>query len=113
MKYSESLKNNQDFRKVYRKGKSLANKHLVLYVMKNSLTVNRIGISVSKKVGNSVVRHRITRLVREAYRLNEEAISPGYDMVVIGREAAKGKGFADIERSLLHLYRLHGIQGIE
>lgn len=113
MKYSESLKNNQDFRKVYRKGKSLANKHLVLYVMKNSLPVNRIGISVSKKVGNSVVRHRITRLVREAYRLNEEAISPGYDMVVIGREAAKGKNFEDIERSLLHLYRLHDIHGIE
>ncbi|MDD7268139.1 MAG: ribonuclease P protein component [Lachnospiraceae bacterium] len=110
MKYSESLKKYKDFHRVYRKGKSFANKHLVMYVMKNSLTVNRIGISVSKKVGNSVVRHRITRLVREAYRLNEEAVAAGYDIVVIGREAAKDQSFAVIEQSLLHLYHLHGMK---
>lgn len=71
MEYSESLKKNRDFKTVYGNGKSRANKYLVMYVMKNGTEKNRIGISVSKKVGNSVVRHHLTRLIREIYRLNE------------------------------------------
>ena len=70
-KFSESLKKNYDFQQVYRKGKSYANKYLVMYVLENNMDKNRLGISVSKKVGNSVVRHRITRLIRESYRLHE------------------------------------------
>ena len=69
----ESLKKNDDFRKCYRTGKSYVNRDLVLYVCGNDLGRNRIGISVSKKVGNSVVRHRITRLIRESYRLHKDA----------------------------------------
>ena len=72
MKFSESLKKNMDFQKVYNGGKSYANKYLVMYVLENNLNKNRIGISVSKKVGNSVIRHRITRLIRESYRLHED-----------------------------------------
>ena len=72
MKFSESLKKNMDFRNVYNKGTSHANKLLVMYVLKNDTQRNRLGISVSKKVGNSVVRHHLTRLVRESYRLHEE-----------------------------------------
>ena len=72
MRFSESLKKNRDFQTVYNKGKSLANSYLVMYVMDNGLEKNRLGISVSKKVGNSVVRHRLTRLIRESYRLSEE-----------------------------------------
>ena len=64
MKFSESLKKNTDFQKVYRQGTSAANKYLVMYVLENHLEKNRIGISVSKKVGNSVVRHHLCRLVR-------------------------------------------------
>ena len=63
MKFSESLKKNKDFQTVYRQGKSYANKYLVLYIMENQTEKNRIGISVSKKVGNSVVRHHLTRLI--------------------------------------------------
>ena len=72
MKYSESLKKNKDFQYIYRKGKSYANKYLVMYVLENGTSQNRLGISVSKKVGNSIVRHRLTRLIRESYRLQEE-----------------------------------------
>ena len=71
MKKSESLKKNHQFQFVYKNGKSYANKYLVMYVEENGTGRNRIGISVSRKVGNSVVRHRITRLVRESYRLHE------------------------------------------
>ena len=78
MKFSDSLKKNDDFRNVYKNGKSYANKYLVMYVLENSMEINRIGISVSKKVGNSVVRHRVTRLVRESYRLHENIFHSGY-----------------------------------
>ena len=71
MIFSESLKKNQDFQRVYRAADSRANRYLVLYRLENGLSKNRIGISVSKKVGNSVVRHHMCRLIRESYRLNE------------------------------------------
>ena len=89
MVFSESLKKNRDFQTVYKKGRSLANSYLVMYVLKNETMRNRLGISVSKKVGNSVVRHHLTRLVRESYRLSEEHFQRGYDIVVIVRTSAK------------------------
>ena len=77
MQFSESLKKNRDFQIVYKRGKSYANKYLVMYKKPNGLNKNRIGISVSKKVGNSVVRHRLTRLIRESYRLQESKMQCG------------------------------------
>ncbi len=109
MKYSESLKKYHDFQVVYRKGKSYANKYLVMYIMENQKDCNRLGISVSKKVGNSVVRHRLTRLIRESYRLKEEKFQCGYDIIVIARVGAKGKSYNDIESALIHLGHLHNI----
>ena len=88
---------------VYHQGKSQANKYLIMYALQNAGTRNRLGISVSKKVGNSVVRHHLTRLVRESYRLNEEQFQSGYDLVVIVRPSAKEKGYHEIESALLHL----------
>lgn len=111
MIFSESLKKNRDFQKVYRRGKSAANKYLVMYIWKNDSNRNRLGISVSKKVGNSVVRHRLTRLLREGYRLNEEDFQAGYDIVVIARPAAKESGFHEIENALLHLRKIHKLNG--
>ena len=107
MKFSESLKKNRDFKNVYRNGKSNANRYLVMYVLDNGLEKNRLGISVSKKVGNSIVRHRLTRLIRESYRLNEDRFPCGKDIVVIARAAAKGKNCREIESALLHLGKLH------
>ena len=109
MKYTESLKKYGDFRQVYQKGKSFANRSLVMYVYENKSCGNRIGISVSKKVGNSVVRHRVTRLIRESCRLNEERFVRGLDVVIVARPGAKELGFFAVERALLHLAGLHRI----
>ena len=109
MKYSESLKKNEDFKEVYKNGRSLANRFLVLYVKENDLGRNRVGISVSKKVGNSVVRHRITRLIREGYRLQEEYFHIGYDLVFIARVNAKDCAYFEIESAIYHLAKKHHI----
>ena len=98
-----SLKKNEDFKKVFDEKKSCANKYLILYYRENELEVNRLGIQVSKKVGNSVVRHRLTRLIRESFRLNEKSFKHGLDLVVIARSDAKGKTYKEIEDALLHL----------
>ena len=109
MHFSESLKKNKDFQRVYRKGKSYANKLLVMYVLKNDSECNRLGISVSKKVGNSVVRHHVTRLIRESYRLQEEVFNSGLDIVVVARSGAKESTYHEIEKALLHLGNLHHV----
>ena len=109
MKKSESLKKNRDFGNVYKKGKSLANKYLVMYVLENQTETNRLGISVSKKVGNSIKRHHLTRLIRESYRLQEDIFNSGLDIVVIARVNAKDADYHKIESALLHLGGLHHI----
>ena len=109
MKFSESLKKNDQFREVYKRGKSLANKYLVIYVLENNLEINRLGISVSKKVGNSVVRHNLARLIRESYRLHEDMFNSGLDIVVVARKSAADINYHDMESALLHLFRLHKI----
>ena len=109
MIFSESLKKNQDFQRVYRAADSRANRYLVLYRLENGLSKNRIGISVSKKVGNSVVRHHMCRLIRESYRLNEKSLKPGYDLVVVVRPLAKSRSYREIESALLHLMKLQNL----
>jgi ribonuclease P protein component len=109
MRKTKSIKKNQDYREVYSTGKSYANRNLVMYMKNNRTKENRLGISVSKKVGNSVIRHKITRLVKESYRMNEESILCGLDIVVVARIGAKGKNYFEVESSLLHLMKLHGI----
>lgn len=110
MEYSESLKKNKDFQIVYKEGKSYANKYLVMYIKENCLNKNRLGISVSKKIGNSVVRHRLTRLIRESYRLNEKGFQCGFDIVIIGRVNAKDKSFDEIEKAICHLRKMQCIE---
>lgn len=105
----ESLKKNRDFQTVYKNGKSFANKYLVMYLLENGLDRNHLGISVSKKVGNSVVRHHLTRLIRESYRLQEAKFQTGYDIVIIARVSAKERSYHEIENALVHLGKLHHI----
>ena len=109
MKFSDSLKKNADFQNVYQNGVSYANRLLVMYVLKNQTDSNRIGISVSKKVGNSVIRHHLTRLIRESYSLHEDMINSGLDIVVVARVNAKNSTYSDIESALLHLGHLQNI----
>lgn len=103
------VEKNKDFQNVYNNGVSFANRYLVMYVLKNNTENNRIGISVSKKVGNSVIRHHITRLVRESYRLHEDMFDSGLDIVVIARVSARHVGYKEIESAVLHLGGLHRI----
>ena len=111
MKYSESLKKNRDFQQVYKRGTSKANRYLVMYVLKNQYMKNRLGISVSKKVGNSVVRHRLTRLIRESYRLNEAEFENSLDIVVVARPQAKDRSYQEIESAFMNLAQKHAIAG--
>ena len=110
------IKKNNEFKLVYRRGKSLANNLLVLYVFKNNRnklddnsTFNKIGISVSKKVGNSVVRSRSKRLITESYRLNKENLKNGYDFVFVARTAIKDKSYAEVESSMKKLFNKAGL----
>lgn len=105
----EKLGKNSEFKKVYKFGKSKANRYLVMILVKRESGPNRYGFSVSKKVGNSVVRHRITRLLRESVRLNDAQLKKSYNVVIVARNTAKGRSFQEIESAFLHLCRLHGM----
>ena len=110
MIYSGSLKKNRDFQRVYKQGTSYANRLLVMYILENGTDENRLGISVSKKVGNSVVRHRVARLIRESYRLNEGFFQRGLDIVVVARVRSAFAGYAELERDLLRLLDKLGVR---
>ena len=107
MIFTDSLRSNRDFRTVYKSGRSFANKYLVVYLLENNTDRNRLGISVSKKVGNSVVRHRLKRLIKESYRLHENMFNSGLNIVAIARVGAGKADYHQIECALLHLMRLH------
>ena len=113
MKFSESLKKNIDFQNVYRNGKSYANRFLVVYILENHTEKNRLGISVSKKVGNSVIRHHLTHLIRESYRLHEDMFDSGLDIVVIASATARNISYHEVESALMHLGRLHKIVHVD
>ena len=109
MIFTEGLKKNSDFKAVYKEGRSKANRYLVVYVRENGSEINRLGISVSKKVGNSVYRHYFKRCVKESYRLHEKVFKSGLDIVVLARQGAKGIRYSDIESALMHLMRIHKV----
>ncbi len=117
MKKTISLRNYLQFKAVYNERKAKSDNYITVFIRKNDLDINRLGISVSKKVGNSVARHRLTRLIRESYRLHEDEFNSGLDIVVVGKAGANPKKdednypvkCMDIERSLLKLARYHKI----
>ena len=118
LKNTESLKNNLQFRRVYNEARPKADNYFVMFIRENGLDHNRLGISVSKKTGNSVIRHRLTRLIRESYRLHEDMFSSGLDIVVTIRGVKKNPQIKDeikrikrqdVDKSLIYLSRKHGI----
>ena len=105
----QSVRKNTEFQSIYRTGKSRANRFFIMYCAPSSGD-GRIGISVSKKVGNSVVRHRIKRLVKECYRLHRDEIRDGLDIIVVARQDSKDKSYREIEGAFLHLLKLQHIR---
>ena len=103
------LKKNAEFRVVYKRGKSFSNNLLVLYIYRNNKSFNKLGVSVSKKVGKSVVRNRIKRLIKESIRLNCDNLKVGYNMVFIARNASNDKSYRDIESSVKYLIKKAGL----
>ena len=102
MKYSCALKLNHIFRRLYHTS-GQGNGYLVLYARKNSLGINRVGITVSKKLGHAVVRNRVRRRLREVYRLNEDRFTPGWDIVVVSRSRCIGADFRKLTPRYLSL----------
>ena len=103
VKYTVSLKENRQFRRLYAKGKNSVTPYLVLYCRKNGRAVSRLGITVSRKLCKAVTRNKIRRRIREIYRLNEDRLQPGYDLVVVARVKAAYGTYRDLERSFLKL----------
>jgi ribonuclease P protein component len=105
LRKSEHLRKSPDFKKVYANGRSCSDHFLVLFVLPNGLGTNRIGLSVSSKVGGAVTRNRIKRLFREVYRLNKDRLTPGLDLVFLARKDAAKLDFRRMEKSILMLYK--------
>ena len=105
----ERLRKNAQFSDVYRSHHSFANEYIIMYVRNNGETYNRVGVSISKKVGNSVVRHRVKRLVKEAFRNSENMFNSGLDIVFVAKKNAAVMTFDDAKKSLMDLAASHHI----
>jgi len=99
LKATVTLKKNSDFRRLYKSGRSTANRLLVLYIRRNGRGTNRVGITVTTKLGGAVQRNRVRRRIREIYRLNAQSLQPGYDIVIVARVRARYATYAELERS--------------
>lgn len=113
MKTRYTLKKNSDFRRLYSKGKSAVNPYLAVYCRKNRSDTNRLGYTVSTKLGHAVVRNRVRRRLREIYRLNAASLSSGWDIVVVARVRCVGAEYASIEAAFLDACRRLGLTAEE
>ena len=105
MKFTVSLKKNYEFRRLYNRGKSAVSQHVVVYCRRNGETHNRLGVTVSTKIGGAVQRNRVRRRLKEIYMLNEANMAPGYDIVVVARVRSRFAGYRELENAVLSLFR--------
>jgi len=105
MKFTTSLKKNHEFKRLYNKGKSAASQCAVVYCRRNGSPGNRLGVTVSTKLGGAVQRNRIRRRLKEIYRINEGKMSAGFDVVIVARMRSRYSGFGELESSILSLLR--------
>ena len=109
MKFTTSLKKNHEFKRLYNKGKSAASLCAAVYCRRNGRTLNRLGVTVSTKLGGAVQRNRIRRRLKEIYRLNEEKLAVGYDVVIVARMRSRYAEYHELESSVLALFRKLGL----
>ena len=105
MKRAVTLKENYEFRRLYRKGASAAGNCMVLYCCKNKLGRNRLGLTASVKLGHAVVRNRARRRLREVYRLNSGKLRQGYDIILVARSRTASIGWEELNRTFIKLCR--------
>lgn len=105
MKKTVPLKKNYEFMRIYKKGRFYVGKFLILYVLPNRSNGLRLGITASKKVGKSVCRNRLKRLIRESYRMYEDYVKDGFDMIVVARNNDVMPGYSEISRELKFLLK--------
>ena len=108
MKFSSALKLNHIFQRLYRSS-GQACPMMILYARRNRLGINRVGITVGKKLGHAVVRNRTRRRLREVYRLNEDQFQSGWDIVVVARHKAIDAPFDQLTKSYLSLAKKAGV----
>lgn len=100
------LRNNMEFKKVYNGGKNYWNRNLVLYVRKNNMENSRVGYSITKKIGNSVVRNKVRRRMKEIHRLNFNNVKSGYDLIFIPKRNVVDISYKEMESAMLHILKL-------
>ena len=105
----ESLTKNYEFKRLYNKGKRFASGYVVVYCSRNNSAVNKLGITVSTKLGGAVQRNRIRRRLKEIYRQNEPALRKGYNIVLVARHGSRDVKWKDLESSVSHLFRKLGL----
>ena len=111
MKRTMTVKENYEFRRIYAKGRSGVSPYLVVYARPNRRDHNRLGVTVSTKLGHAVVRNRVRRRIREIFRLNQSALAQGYDMIVVARTRAVGAEYRELERAFLSVCGRLGLRG--
>jgi len=100
-----TLKKNKDYKRVYSRGKSVADCHMVLFFLANNMETCRFGFTATKKIGSAIKRNRVRRLFREACRLNLKEFQIGFDYILLARNAVVGRKYQQVEKSLLKLLR--------
>src|SRR5699024_3264048 len=100
------LRNNREFKKVFDNGKNFWNRNLILYRKKNDLDRTRLGITITRKFGNAVVRNRVRRRLNEIYRLNLYRINDGYDLVIIPKKNAVDLSYEELKSALEHILKI-------
>ena len=104
MKFTSPLKNNREFKRLYNRGKSAASQCAVVYCRRNGTSGNRLGVTVSTKLGGAVVRNRVRRRLKEIYRLHETNMTAGYDVVIVARVRSRYVGYWELESSVIGLF---------
>jgi len=109
MDHTVSLKKNYEFKRLYSRGKSAASKFAVVYCLHSGRAENRLGVTVSTKLGSAVHRNRIRRRFKEIYRLNEHSVRAGYSIVLVARQQSRYAGWKELESSVLSLFEKLGL----